>query len=134
MIRNQRWFVITGCISALALAFWVAVTIPARIVANHQRSTTRELAAWEAEYSKIHSVADATRTAQMLRYVQTYYVVGDGYRSEPQIEAALEDQRQRTTIALLDALRQYTGQDFGLNPDEWLAYLSSSAEVKPSLH
>ncbi len=92
----------------------------------HQRSVTRELAKWAKEYNRISSHDDAIRTAEMLGYAQTYYVVGEGYRSTPEVEEALEAQRTETEAVFVKALQKYTGQDFGTNSANWLGYLGQS--------
>jgi hypothetical protein len=86
---------ITVVIAVAVLA--VAALVPlashrfeAWAVGIHQESTTRELAAWEQEFSQIRNKNEALRAVDMLRYVQGYYVPGPGYRSDSATEAALE--------------------------------------------
>ncbi len=92
-------------------------------VSVHQRGVTRELAAWEVEVSQIRNEKDAIHAAQMLRYVQNYYVPGDGYRGDPVTEGRLEEQRQQTLTKIAKSLATFTGQDFGTNAVEWEAWL-----------
>ena len=89
----------------------------------HQRSVTKELANWQTEYSSIESPHDAERTAEMLEYVQSYYVPGEGYHSTTDIESALQNQRQDTVESFIAALSEYTGEDFGTDSAKWLVFL-----------
>jgi hypothetical protein len=93
-------------------------------VGIHQKSVTRSLADWEKEYGRIGNWDEADRAIGMLEYVQSYYVPGPGYRSNPRTEAALEEQRARTVAAIVSALREFTGEDFGTDPEEWRAWRS----------
>jgi hypothetical protein len=93
-------------------------------VGVHQRSVTRSLAEWKQEYGNISSHRDAIRTAEMLEYVQRYYVPAEGYRSSPEIETALQMQRQETVESFVAALRRFSGKDFGTDSGQWLKYLS----------
>ena len=90
-------------------------------VGVHQRSVTRSLAAWEVEYSQVRNDAEADRAIDMLEYVQDYYVPGPGYHSDARTEAALETQRARTVDAIVTALREFSGQDFGADAAKWRA-------------
>ena len=91
-------------------------------VGFHQKSVTRELAAWEQDEARVTSWDEADHAIGMLGYVQNYYVPGPGYRSDPQIEAALDSQRARTLAAIASALREFTGQDFGTDAERWRAW------------
>jgi hypothetical protein len=88
-----------------------------------------ELAEWEREYGTISSHEQAIRTVEMLEYVQNYYVPAEGYRGTAEVEAALKRQRQKTVDAFVNALRGYTGKDFGTNSAEWRGVLVSQAPV-----
>lgn len=79
--------------------------------AIHQRSVTQSLAAWGKEYSAIHDDSDAWRAVEMLEYIQSYYVVADGYRSDPATERALEEQRDRTMHEICSALDAYSDSE-----------------------
>lgn len=131
---TSRRLLIAVLVLVLIGALWAAVDVfSTRIPGAHQRSVTRELAAWAVEYGVIQSHDDAVRTAEMLGYVQHYYVVQDGCRSTADIEAALESQREETVAALIAALREYSGADFGADSDKWLAHLSAGEEIGSSL-
>lgn len=112
---NSSW-----CRSSLGDVF-----LPDYMTGVHQRSVTQSLSDWKVEYSKIES-HDAVRAAEMLEYVKGYYVPAEGYRSTPEIEAALESQRQDTIDAFVAALREYTNKDFGEDSEAWLANLRTS--------
>lgn len=92
-------------------------------VGIHQRNVTRELTEWKQTYGKVSSHHEAIRTAEMLEYVQSYYVPAEGYRSTPEIEAAQQIQRRETTDTFIEVLRDYTGKDFGTDSAQWLNYL-----------
>jgi hypothetical protein len=91
-------------------------------VGIHLRSTARELVTWEKEYGHVDSWQEADRAIEMLEYVRGYYVPGPGYRSDAQTEAALEAQRARTLAAIAEALRDFTGEDFGTDATRWRAW------------
>jgi hypothetical protein len=126
MKRRFLFPAIGAAIVILPLAFvWALAAFPQYVSGVHQRGVTRELAQWRTEYSAIATRHDAVRTAEMLEYVQHYYVPGQGYRSTPEIEAALQSQRQDTIGAFVAALRAYTGADCGSDTAKWLEYLES---------
>ncbi len=102
--------------------------LPPYLIGIHQRDVTRSLAEWQAEYSQIETNNDAIRAAEMLGSVQTYYPVADGYRSTAEIEFRLEEQRENTINALIQALRDFTNQDHGRDADEWLEILIEQIE------
>ncbi len=102
---------------------WLFDVLPEYAVNVHQRDVTRALAEWQTEYSRILSPQDAIRTAEMLAYVQGYYVPANGYRGTPETEAALQSQRKATIDCFVEALHTYTGEDFGADSEKWLEYL-----------
>src|SRR4051794_8629011 len=73
--------------------------VEAHGVRIHQRSVTRSLAEWEAEYGRVQTWPEADRAIGMLEYVQWYYVPAPGYHSDPDTEAVLQAQRARTVAA-----------------------------------
>ena len=121
---RRRIFIATLLLVFGAGIAWGVAVLPAYFVGSHQRDVTRTLAEWKAEYSGISSHGDAVRTAEMLEYVQGYYVVGEGYRSRPHVEDALKVQRQETVDSFVTALQAYTNQDFGTDSAKWLDYLN----------
>ncbi len=130
----RRWLLIAGLVLVPVVIIWAVavVTLPAHMVGAHQRSVTRELAEWETEYGTIRSHHDAVRTAEMLGYVQRYYVPSDGYRSTQEIESALETQRQQTVATFISAMQDYSGENFGTNSDIWLEHLSVAEAERDS--
>jgi len=113
-------------VSALAVAFALASLAWYRIdlwtVGIHQKSTIRELAAWEQEFSQIRTKDEAIRAVEILRYVQDYYVPGPGYRSDSATEAALQAQRQKTSSTIARALEEFTGERYGVDVEKWEAW------------
>jgi uncharacterized membrane protein len=95
------------CVYVAANAFLQLLT------RSHQQSTTKELASWASEYSVLEDDNDARRAVDMLTYIQNYYVVADGYRSDPETEQQLESQRAETLQAISAALDEY----IEANPD-----------------
>ena len=115
-------FAVVSAVSALAGAALVPFAwhrFQAWAVGIHQPSTTRELAAWEQEFAQIRTKDEAIRAVGMLRYVQSYYVPGPGYRSDSVTEAALQAQRQKTSTTIASALEAFTGERYGLDVDQW---------------
>jgi len=112
-------------VSALAVAALVPLgwhRFEAWAVGIHQKSTTRELAAWEQEFSQIRTTDEAIRAVGMLRSVQDYYVPGPGYRSDSATEDALQEQRRRTSTTIARALEEFTGERHGLDVEKWDAW------------
>ncbi len=94
----------------------------------HQQSVTRSLAEWEKEYRQIHNLEDARRSIDMLEYVQSYYLPGPGYRSDKKTEAKLNAQRAQTVHAIVSALREFTGEDFGPDAAKWQKWAAKDKE------
>jgi hypothetical protein len=97
-------------------------------VGLHQRSVTQELANWEQECGRVTSEAEVDRAVGMLEYISGYYVPADGYRSNPQTEAALEAQRAKTLSTIAGALREYTGKDLGPDAKAWRDWLATQSK------
>lgn len=128
-----RRILIPTVVFVLAAVIWGAVVLPTHMVGVHQRSVTQSLSEWKTEYSTIESQHDAVRTAEMLEYVQSYYLPSEGYRSTPEIESSLQSQRQVTIDAFVAALRKYTHEDFGADSAKWLGHIESSASIGTGL-
>ena len=122
----RRIFILLIPVGLVCVVFWAVSAVPRYMCGIHQRSVTRELANWQTEYSSIESPQDAERTAEMLEYVQRYYVPGEGYHSTPEIEAELQNQRRDTVDSFVTSLSEYTGKDFGTDSEKWLTFLRSS--------
>jgi hypothetical protein len=101
-------------VAAVAIAcIYAANAFLNLLVKSHQQSTTKELAKWAGEYSVLEDDNDARRAVDMLTYIQNYYVVAEGYRSDPETERRLESQRAETLRAISAALDNY----IEANPD-----------------
>ena len=111
------------CFAALALALGWADRWAASF---HQRGVTRSLAGWEKEYGRVQSWQEARRAADMLEYVQRYYVPGGGYQGDAATEERLEAQRARTVEAIAAGLREFTGRDFGTDAEGWQRWLKDA--------
>ena len=121
----------TFCFIALAVII-LAVMLPflwrrleTKVVGAHQRSTTRELAEWEEEFRHISNDEEAFRAVDMLVSAKGYYVPGPGYRSDPQTEAALEEQRKHMFATVTRALTEFSGKDFGMDVEKWQKWKES---------
>jgi hypothetical protein len=99
-------------------------------VSIHQRSVTRSLAEWGSEYGQVHTWEEAERSIGMLGYVQWYYVPGPGYRSDEKTEGELEAQRARTVRAIISALKEFTGQDFGADTEQWAEWVRKARQAE----
>lgn len=100
---------------------WVGRTI----AGVHQRGITLELAEWSVIYGKVETFSEAKQAVDMLGYIARYYVAGEGYRSHPGIEAALEAQRKETIAAIVRALQAYSGKDIGNDREAWAEWLKT---------
>lgn len=89
----------------------------------HQAGVKRELAGWAKESASPRDWHEAWRAAEILEYTRTYYIPGEGYRGSPQTEADLGAQRTRTRAAISAGLREFTGQDFGVDAARWQEWL-----------
>ena len=127
-MRRRRLVVLLLCLGLAGIVFLV-IYLPPRLVSYgvglHQRSVTRSLGEWGREYSHIQTKNDAIRAAEMLEYISTYYVPGPGYRSDPETEATLQAQRERSLATISAALQRFTGQDFGTDGGKWLEWLEA---------
>jgi hypothetical protein len=123
---NRRRFLaillLCGFTGVVVFALYAVWNFESWAVGLHQKSITRELAAWEQDEARVTNWDEADHAIGMLEYVQNYYVPGPGYRSNPQTEAALESQRARTLAAIAVALREFTGEDFGTDAERWRAW------------
>ncbi len=111
-----------GIVAVMLCAAGVFFVVPAFLrysVAIHQRGVADELAAWRSQYSSIDSKADAIRTAEMLGYVQSYYLPAAGYRGTAESEHHLTAEREATVTELIGALKNHTGLDFGNDASAW---------------
>jgi len=121
-----------GIVAVAALAIRIArPAIENRLVGVHQRSVTRSLAKWAQEDSHITNDASAIHAAQMVGYVSTYYVPGEGYRGPAEVEAALENQRQQTIGQLVSSLEHYTGLHYGTNLERWTEWAEKTKTSEP---
>lgn len=136
-LHRGKWiallFILAG--GMVAGTIWVFFFTPQSLVrwgvGVHQESVIRELANWSDEYARISDDASAVAAAGMIQYMSTYYVPGSGYRGPPEIEAALEVQRQKSINRIVEALRQYTGLDFGANGKRWAEWAERQVRHPP---
>lgn len=83
---------------------------------------TESIKQWGEEYSQIKTQADALRATEIMEYIQTYYVPGDGYRSNPHTENQLQLERADALNVIGAALERFTGESHGANVLEWAAW------------
>jgi hypothetical protein len=94
---------VCGIAAYVVLVYWVSV----EMVAAHQRAIAREIEGWEREYSQVSTANQAARGADMIEYIQRYYQVGEGYRSNPETEERLEAQRRRAIESISKAIEEF---------------------------
>jgi hypothetical protein len=127
MRRRTYILLVIGGITVVGIcAYLIRPAIEAKLVAAHQASTTAELAKWGEEYSTIRDANDAGRALEMLEYIQHYYVVAPGYRSDPETEERLEDQRDSTMRRISVAFDQSVEREGGRNAEVWRAAKSKA--------
>ncbi len=97
----------------------------------HQRSITREIIQWGNEYAQINNDASAIRAAELIGYIKTYYVVGDGYRGPDESGRELEIARATSLRQLVEALEVYTGLRFGDDHAAWSRWAESGKRGEP---
>lgn len=124
MRAHRKWKVFLavafGMAGVAVLAIWtLRPALETRLVGAHQRGVTRSLAKWAQEDSTITNDASAIHAAEMVGYISSYYVPGEGYRGPAEVEAALETQRQQTMRQLVASLERYTGLAYGTNVERW---------------
>jgi hypothetical protein len=81
-----------------------------RLVSIHQRSVTKSIERWGEEYSDT-SRAGPARSAEMLDYIEHYYVPGPGYKGTPDVEAAL----QKARVEAMEKIRRRLELSRGTN-------------------
>lgn len=130
----KRRMIFTGVIVVVLAAVFLAPyawrRLDARLVGIHHQAVTAELARWENEYGRTQTWSEAMQAADMLEYVQHYYVPGPGYRSDEATEAELKAQRARTVQAIVAALKDSTGQDFGKDARQWREWIAKAGGVE----
>ncbi len=112
-----------GICCAFAILGWSWLT--RKGVELHQRAVTRELIEWGNEYSQINDDESAIRAAEMIGYIDTYYVPSDGYCGFDETERELETARANSLRQLIKALEAYTGRGFGDNYSAWSQWADS---------
>ena len=94
----------------------------------HQRAVTREIIEWGNKHSQINDDKSAIRAAEMIGYIDTYYVARDGYRGFDETERELESARANSLRQLVEALEAYTGRDFGNDYSAWSRWADSQKQ------
>ena len=109
--------VVLIAIFATGLFSWFALN---RIVSGfHHKFVTKELHEMGLHFKTIENGNEADRAVDMLRYIENYYVPGEGYYSTRKIEMELELQREKTLQTIVEALEEYSGQSLGSDPNAW---------------
>jgi hypothetical protein len=122
--------IVVGVLGIVSLVLFAWQHLEKRFVGIHQGRVMIELTAWEHEYGQVRNRQEAERAIDMLEYVQSYYVPGPGYRSNPTMEAKLESQRRQTVQAIVAGLRQFTDQDFGPDAQKWRVWMENRRRAK----
>jgi len=126
----KRRTILAGVIVAVLAVVLLALYAKRQIPAMYHQSYTKELADWEKIYGRPQTWPEAMRSADMLRYVQHYYVPEFTFRSDEATEAALAAQRARTTRTIVTGLKEFTGQDFGEDAERWREWIEKTGEVE----
>ena len=96
----------------------------------HQRAVTHEIIEWGNEYSQINDDESAIRAAEMIEYIDTYYVPSDRYRGLNETERELERTRANSLRQLVEALEAYTGRGFGADYSAWSRWADSQKQPR----
>jgi len=123
--KSIVWMIALTLVIGLGILLSCAIHWIASLEASHLRGVTKELASWEEEYSSLETLRDAELAAGMIDYVKGYYVPQEGLRADPETEGKLAEQRSRTLEAIRSALREFSGEDFGLDSESWLTWIHS---------
>jgi len=119
-MKRKRLLFIAGAIGIVLVSiYFLQAFFVKYYVRFHQEHVILELQDIQKRYSHIKTWEQAIDAIRMLEYIKGYYQVGPGYRSYSETDARLECQRERTIQGIIDALREYTGKDFGDNLYQW---------------
>jgi hypothetical protein len=119
-------------VAASALAVWLSLPrLNTWVVGFHQKSVTHSLATWAPEVATITNDASAIHAAEMVGYMSSYYVPGEGYRGSATVEAALEAQRRQSIAMVVASLERYTGLDYGTNVERWTEWVEKRKNSEP---
>lgn len=117
---KPKIIIIIGVIVAVSMSLYFLYPRFIRYyVRIHQEQTILDLQELEQKYSNIETWEQGVDAIRMLKYIEDYYVVRTGYKSYSATDTRLECQRERTLNAIFDALRDFTGKDFGDDPYQW---------------
>jgi hypothetical protein len=115
-------------LAALGLAIIAAIVFGVQVIERmifeaHPRAVQRALASWEDDYRKVENIQEFHRNIDMLVYIRDHYPyenMPDYKDSEVGRDLAL--QRAHTTEVIVNALREYSGQDYGDDEKAWLEW------------
>ncbi|WP_417736866.1 hypothetical protein [Rosistilla oblonga] len=131
MLKQYRLLIFAG-IAIIAIAFSSLVPPVNRyIVGEHHRDVIREFDRWAEEYAVVTDYYSATRAANMIGYISTYYTPCDGYRSDDETEQRLQVARQRSMTQIADVLSAYTGNVMA-DPLDWPAEIHDNTKKHPA--
>jgi hypothetical protein len=133
---SRKTRIVLGSVALLAvvgtLAVWLGLPrVNTWAVGVHQKSVTRSLAAWAPEAASITNEPSAIHAAEMVGYMSSYYVPGEGYRGPAAVESALEAQRRRSIDLVVASLQRYTGLDYGTNVERWTQWAHNRKSSEP---
>ena len=130
--RRRTVSLATAIYCAITVIVIVGVVVLPFLVAwvddIHPRNITRALAAWETEYGDdVRTRGEAKSRIDIMGYARDYYRYEDmpDYRGKKTVEA-LAAQRAKTLKTMADALRRFSGEDYGDDPEKWQAWLNKA--------
>ena len=132
--RKVRIVLVTLVLMLITGSLVVWISLPGVVrwcIGYHQRSVTRELAAWGPTVATISNDASALHAAEMLGYMSGYYVPGPGYQGPVEVEASLQRQRQKSIELVVESLQRYTGLDYGTNATSWTEWAAAQINSEP---
>lgn len=112
-----------GLIGVTAWLVWPRIEVWA--ASYHQKKVASAFQKWGEAYSIVTNRASAIEAAEMMAYIERFYVPGAGYRGAPEIESELAVQREASIRQIVDALRSYTKLEHGTNVVLWREWARS---------
>jgi hypothetical protein len=112
-----------GLIGVTAWLVWPRIEVWA--ASYHQKKVAGVFQTWGESYSIVTNKASAIEAAEMMAYIERFYVPGAGYRGTPEIERELAAQREASIRRIAEALRSYTKLEHGTNVEHWSIWARS---------
>lgn len=121
-----------GLIGVTAGLIWPRIEVWA--ASYHQKKVAGAFQAWAEAYSTVTNKASAIEAADMMAYIERFYVPSAGYRGSPEIESELAAQREASIRRIAEALRGYTKLEHGTSVEYWSKWARSEKGLTNSGH